>query len=298
MLERRVAVGTDAGLPVEMAYVDVGEDGAEYTCLFLHGLFAHKGTWNEILEGFDHRFRLIAPDLVGFGYSSKPEFAELAESERYSVSSLTDFVRRFVRILGLDNLVLVGSSLGGGIALKLSLEEWQHGPSIRGLILIDAAGYAQPLPGYMQLLAGWPGAILTRGPVTRLAMKSGVLVAIIRRVFERIFYDRQKITAELVEAATEILTLDGSPRVCRWAARNMIPPDIKSLRQRFSEITCPTLIIWGREDRIIPALFALLFEADIPQSKLHVFDDCGHTPQLEYPVETTAVIRDWTINNL
>ena len=98
--------------------------------------------------------------------------------------------------------------------------------------------------------------------------------------------------------ATDILKLDGSPYACRWAARNMIPPDIESLRQRFSEITCPTLIIWGREDRIIPALFALLFEADIPKSKLHVFDDCGHAPQLEYPVETTAVIRDWAINNL
>ena len=294
----RVAVGTDAGVPVEMAYFDSGDESAEYTCLLLHGLFDNKGTWSGIRGRFDDRFRLIAPDLVGFGYSSKPEFADVAESDRYSVAMLADFVREFVRVLELDNLILVGSSLGGGIGLKLMLDEWRQGPSLRGLILIDAAGYPQPLPGHIQLLTGWPGALLTRNPTAWLAMRLGVVAAIVRGVFERVFYDRQKIPRDLVAASIEILELEGSLAASRWAARNVFPADVDSFGERFREIAYPTLIIWGRDDRIVPPLSALRFEADIARSKLHVFDECGHAPQLEYPDETAAVIRDWARNNL
>ena len=69
--------------------------------------------------------------------------------------------------------------------------------------------------------------------------------------------------------------------------------DIATFPDRYGDIDVPVLIVWGREDRIVPALFGLLFEAEIPGSTLHVFDDCGHAPHLEYPVETAVLLRDW-----
>ena len=288
-----ITVGTDAGHPIEMAYVDTAGDSAEYTILLLHGLFDHKATWQYVMPHFDARFRSIAPDLVGSGYSSKPRFDGEPVDERYSVSMVAAFVRRFIAALSLDNLILVGSSLGGGIALKLLLEEWTRGPTIRGLVLIGAAGYPQLLPGYIQLAGSWPAGLLANRLLRRAARELGILSAIVRSTFRQVFFDPKKIPAELEAAALEVLCLNGTASAYRWAARNVVPPDLGTFRGRYREITCPTLIIWGREDRIIPPLSALLFETDIQGSKLHVFDECGHAPHLEYPEETAIAIRDW-----
>ena len=81
-------------------------------------------------------------------------------------------------------------------------------------------------------------------------------------------------------------------------ARNLVPSDINTFPQKYGTIRLPTLIVWGKEDRIIPALNALRLEADLPLAKLHVFDQCGHAPHLEYPEETAVVVRDWIRYNL
>ena len=93
----------------------------------------------------------------------------------------------------------------------------------------------------------------------------------------------------------ELGTLDDLPAdyLEQLAARNLIPRDMTSFPDHYRHIDAPTLILWGRDDRIVPPLFALLFEEEIPGSTLHVFDECGHASHLELPVETAVVIRDW-----
>ena len=71
------------------------------------------------------------------------------------------------------------------------------------------------------------------------------------------------------------------------------PPDIESFHLRFGEITCPTLILWGGQDRVLPPRTAYLFDTEIPNSKLHIFANCGHAPHLEYPIETAQRIEQW-----
>ena len=299
VIEHAVVVGNDGGVPIEMVFTELapGREPA-YTCLLIHGLFDSKVTWNRILNRFDSRFRLIAPDLVGFGQSSKPGFATTDENERYSPSMLAGYLRRFVENLDLGPVILIGSSLGGGLSLKLALEPWSAGPAIRGLILIDAAGYPQPLPSYIQLLAGRPGRLLTNPKIAWLARRLGIVRAIAQSNFELVLYDRSRIPPEMVSATESVLALDGALTVCHWAARNLLPSDLDALTQRYRDIRCPTLIIWGREDGVIPPLAALRFEADIPNAKLHVFEECGHAPHIEYPTETCAVMRDWIIGNV
>ena len=295
-----VVVGHDAGEPVEMQYLEQGEPGADYTLLLLHGLFDHKGTWGPMLPHLDQRFRLIAPDLVGFGRSSKPRFQSTPVDERYTVDMHAGYLREFVAQLGLDHFVLVGNSLGGGVALRLLCTPWRGPtrPTVRGLVLIDAAGYAQSLPGYIQEMAGWAGALIANPLGHWLGLKLGLIQATVRRTARHVFHDPSRLAPEVVDEAIDLLRDRDTVRAYRLAARNLVPADIRTFPDNYRNIDCPTLIVWGQEDRIVPALFALRFEADIPGAKLHVFQDCGHAPHIEYAAETAILLRDWARHNL
>ena len=293
----RVVVGRDEGLAVEMACTDNGNLSADCTLLMLHGLFDHKGTWELMQPFLGERFRTVALDLVGFGESSRPRFRSLPEHERYSLDRLTAYVAQFIRALELDRLVIVGNSLGGAIALRLACADPQERPraglDLKGLVLISAVGYPQPLPGLVPLLAGKPGALLLNPALHRLAVASGLVRLFVRSTYARIFQDPRRIPERLVDRGVGYFAMPGTPFSYRMTVRNLIPPDIDTFTDRYAGLPLPALIVWGQQDRIVPALNALRFEADLPAAKLHVFEDCGHAPQLEYPEETAAVIRDW-----
>jgi pimeloyl-ACP methyl ester carboxylesterase len=292
-------VGEDDGRPIHMAYLEAGDPEAALHVLLLHGLFDHKSTWRGLaaqLAGAG--YHVVAPDLIGFGYSSKPGFASRPPSQRYSVDAQVGFLRAFLQRLGLDDLVLLGNSIGGGIALRSLCTPWPEPPRVRGLVLEDAAGYAQTLPIHLRLLAEWPGRLLLI-PVLRSALlKTGLDRALTRSVFRNVFYDRSRIPDDLVDQAVALLREPNILYSYRTAARNLIPDDMATFPERYRDIEAPTLIMWGREDRLVPPLFGLRFESEIPGARLHVFDECGHAPHLELPVETGAVVRDWLRRNV
>ena len=294
----RVVVGRDDGLPVEVACADNGNLSADCTLLLLHGLFDHKGTWELMQPFLGERFRTVALDLVGFGESSRPRFRSLPEHERYCLDRLAAYVGEFIRVLELDRLILVGNSLGGAIALRLACSDpqerpWAEGLDLRGLVLISAVGYPQRLPGFVPLLAGKPGALLLNPTLQRLAVASGLVRRFAGSTYSRIFFEPRRIPEGFVDRAVEYFAMPGTPFSYRMTVRNLTPPDIDTFTDRYAGMPLPALIVWGRQDRIVPALNALRFEADLPAAKLHLFDDCGHVPHLEYPGETAAAIRDW-----
>jgi len=296
-----ITVGSDGDRPVEMAYTDSGNrsaKGADYCLLLLHGLLGHRGTWSLLLPHFDERFRCIAPDLIGCGYSSKPTLADMPDRRRYSLEMQATYLREFVRRLGVEEIILVGHSLGGGLALMTACNEWPDGPRIRGLVLIAAAAYPQPMPGYIDELVGRPGRLLLLPAVQRLLFRAGIVQWVVRLTHRRMFYDAAKIPAGHDEAAIDILRSEGIFYAHRESARNAAPEDIESFPERYRQLSCPTLVIWGKDDRVVPALNALRLEGDIPGARLHVFDECGHVPHLEYPHESAAVIRDWARHQL
>ena len=289
-----VVVGEDDGREIRMAYAEHGDPDASLHVLLLHGLFDHKGTWSSLaphlVEAGHH---VIAPDLIGFGRSSKPGFRSRPPSGRYRAEAQVGFVRAFVESLGLDEVVLVGNSYGGGVLLRSLCTPWPGGPRVRGLVLESAAGYPQALPPYVRLLADWPGRLLLNRRVLALGLATGLARAVVRATFRRVFHDRGKIPGELVDEAVDILREPDTVHAYQASARNLVPADIASFTDRYRRIDVPTLVVWGAQDRIVPPLFGLLFETEIPDAALHVFDGCGHAPHLEYPAETAGLIRDW-----
>jgi abhydrolase domain-containing protein 6 len=277
-----------------MVYSEQGPADADFHLLLLHGLFDQRATWSLITPHLTAAgFHIVAPDLIGFGDSSRPHLSSQPDAERYSMDMQVGLLRIFIERLGLDNLIVVGSSLGGGLALRLLCTPWPSAPQVRALVLEGAAGHAQGLPAHLQIMAGWPGRLIQHRWIQSMALRSGVLDILTRQTFRRAFHDPGKIRAEVLQSALDVLHIPGTLDAYRQSVRNLIPADIFDFPKRYQEIDIPTLILWGREDNIVPPLFGLLFEEQISNSTLHVFDECGHAPHLELPEETAVVIRDW-----
>ena len=111
---------------VEMAYIDNG-DGDHPPLVLLHGIFDNKATWFRLADRLPDR-RIVAPDLIGHGHSRKPTFAARPAHERYSPDMQTSYLAAFITALDLDDVILLGNSLGGGLALRLYLDF----PALRG----------------------------------------------------------------------------------------------------------------------------------------------------------------------
>ena len=289
-----VVVGEDQGRQIRMAYSEHGDPGASIHVILLHGLFDHKGTWFALAPLLaEAGYHVIAPDLVGFGRSSKPEFRSWPASRRYGAEAQVGFVRAFVEGLGLDEVVLAGNSFGAGVLLRSLCTPWPGGPRVRGLVLESASGYPQARPPYIQLLGNLPGRLLSNRLVLGIGLGTGLARVVVRSTLRRVFSDPGQIPEELVDEAVDILREPNTVYAYQAAARNLVPDDIASFTSAYREIDVPTLVLWGAEDRIVPPLFATLFEAELPDARLQVFDNCGHAPHLEYPAETARLITDW-----
>ena len=289
----RTIIAREGEEDLEVVYLDNHSTTTSPPLLLLHGLFDNKATWRDLCAHLNDSCRIIAPDLIGFGHSSKPRLPGHPLSARYSTEMHVDYLSRFIDHLDLDDLILAGNSLGGGIALRLFLTSPSLRARIRGMILVNAAGYPQELPGYIREMGGWVGTLMNLSLFRALCFRIGIVSRMVRGTFHRTFFNPEKVSDDLVDEAIAVLQTPDIFYAYQMAARNIVPPDHESLVARFKEIDCPTLILWGREDRIIPPLFALRFKEDISNADLHIFDRCGHAPHIEYSEQTADLIENW-----
>jgi pimeloyl-ACP methyl ester carboxylesterase len=286
-------LGQEGDQPVRMVYQDSRTPAPAPVLLLLHGLFDQRGTWDLLWPLLADRCRLIAPDLVGFGASSKPRLRQCPPGQRYSLAMHAGHLVRLIDHLGLGRVSLVGNSLGGGLALYLWCAHPQLRPAIAGLALLDPACYPQPLPGYVRQVAGWPGALLDQGPLRWLAFRLGLIRRLVGRTLRRCFADPGKIPPGAAEQIVARLREPGVSYAYRSAARNLLPPDWEGLLRAYREVTCPVLALWGARDQVVPAAFAARLRADIPHAAVRLLPGCGHAPQLECPAEVAAALRAW-----
>jgi len=124
--------------PVRIRYWDSKPDSSGPALVLVHGLFDSKRVWRYVWHPLASRRRLVAPDLPGMGLSDKPKLAHLPRAQRYTPAWLSEMLRRTIEALdGLDDLVLVGHSYGGALALLALLDE-TFARRVRGLVLMPA----------------------------------------------------------------------------------------------------------------------------------------------------------------
>ena len=235
------------------------ERGGGEPVLLLHGLMGEMDHWGSALESLGALRRPIALELPIFD----PGLADV------SVPGLADYVRRFMEAIELPPAVVGGNSLGGHVALELALT---HPGWVTGLILTGSSGLFERT--FTRRVPHQPTG------------------AYVRERMEEIFYDPTLVTPEWVESIRRIVTTRRAALRVLHAARAAKRHNVE---ERLVDIRVPTLLVWGKDDRITPPDVAERFHARIRGSQLVYLPNCGHAPMLERPDAFNAAVGEWLV---
>ena len=265
--ERKAAVSkTEKFVTVYGAKIHYVETGSGAPLILIHGLADDVAVWDSVIPLLAAKFRVIAFDQIGFGHSDKPLL-------NYRVSTFVDFLDGFMKELKIERASVVGNSLGGWVAASFALA---HPERVDRLVLCDAAGY-RSLPQAM-------------GPRTLDALKLASRDDI-RYLGPLTFHNKQFYEGAVVDDAFRQRVIAGDGYTVSRVLDSLIRGD-DALDNRLHAINRSTLILWGRDDKLIPLSFGQRFHQEIAGSQLRIIDDCGHMPQVECANEfTTAVLQ-------
>jgi pimeloyl-ACP methyl ester carboxylesterase len=248
--------------------------------LCLHGLGASTHSWRELRGPLSKEYKLFLIDFKGHGASPKPADKHYASQEH------ADLIYEFILEHNLRNLTLIGNSFGGAISLLVALRLCEDNSGrLKKLILIDSAGYNKLLPLHLKMMR-----TPLVGPLVLhvLPPKAAALFVLINS-----YYDKKKITKEQVEAYARPIGEPGGRHALLETSKQIIPKRIDELIAKYPKITVPTLIIWGRQDKVIPLEIGELLNEAIPDSHLVVIDHAGHIPQEETPEAVVPLVLDF-----
>ncbi|MBX2961350.1 MAG: alpha/beta hydrolase [Cyclobacteriaceae bacterium] len=238
-------------------YVD---EGSGPVLMLLHGLFGALSNWEGVVSRFSSNFRVVIPMLPIY---------EMPVREA-GLEGLRKFVEAFVDLKKLDEMIIMGNSLGGHIALVYTL----HNPEkVKKLVLTGSSGLFEDSMG---------GSYPKRGNYEY-----------IRERVSYTFYDPQVATKELVDEVFE--TTNSIPKcmrivaIAKSAQRNNMADEIPN-------INIPTLLVWGLNDTITPPMVAHEFNRLIPNSTLKFIDHCCHAPMMEHPEKFNNLMEDFLLN--
>lgn len=267
--------GTVEEAPLQLHYETCGQGDP---IIFLHGLGGSLYTWRHLVKPLASHYRLILFDLKGAGESPKPY------DGKYSMFDQAELIYRFILQNDLHKVTLVGHSFGGGVALLLALKLTQQDPArLSRLILIDTIAYPQKLPGVVRMLRmpvlGWLGLHLIPDKTK------------VRDLMETLYYDDSKINWEDVLAYAAPLASPGAKYAFQQTARQILPDHIDEITGMYPQIEVPTLIMWGREDKIIPLENGARLHQAIRNSQLIVIERCGHDPPDEQPEKVREIMQ-------
>ena len=254
--------------------------GSGSPILMLHGFGASLYTWRHLIPAFTTSNELILVDLKGFGKSPKPK------DKLYRIQDQADLVHQFIVQRDLRGFTLVGHSLGGGVALLVSLMlAKEKSDRLSRLVLIDSAAYRQKLPGFIKVLT-----IPIIGSISFSLLPPTIKA---RLGLKKSYFDDTKITRDQVTAYAEPVKSDGAGHALFRTAEMLIPANIDQISSQYNQITVPTLILWGRNDEVIALEIGQRLHEAIANSEFTIIDQCGHIPHEENPVDTIEALRSF-----
>jgi pimeloyl-ACP methyl ester carboxylesterase len=265
---------------IKINYYEAGRQGPPI--ILLHGFGACAYTWRYLIPALAARHRVFTIELKGFGFSDKPA------DGHYAVADQADLVADFIRRRNLHDLVLMGHSMGGGVTLMTFFKVRDDvPPRVSKMVLIDSAGYPQKLPWFIWL-SKVPGLNATVGKLIPPRLATTL-------VLRKCYYDNAKITAEQKDTYAFYGSLPGAPEAVSHTAEQLVPNDqeMQALIAQYKTIQVPVLIIWGKQDEVVPLKVGQKFQRDIPGAKLVIIPRCGHIPLEEQPEATRKAIMEF-----
>jgi pimeloyl-ACP methyl ester carboxylesterase len=256
-------------------YVDLGS-GDGPPVVFVHGISGNWQNWLENLPRFAQERRVIALDLPGFGESEDPVDPSMSAYGR-TVEALCDR-------LDLGEIALVGNSMGGFISAETTI---QFPDRVERLVLCSSAGITTSDLRREPVMA-WGRAIAMGGTRSAAEVRMAILRPRLRHaVFSLIVRHPSRIAPDILF------------EISKGAGRDVFVPVLKEIldydfRERLPDIRCPTLILWGARDSIIPSKDAYEYERLIPGTQpVVMFDDTGHVPMIERPETFNSTVLEF-----
>jgi pimeloyl-ACP methyl ester carboxylesterase len=235
------------------------DEGKGQVLLLLHGLFGALSNWEGVVNRFSKNFRVVIPMLPIYEMPIKEAGLE----------GLRKFVEDFVAFKNLDNMIIMGNSLGGHVALLYTLK---NGERVQKLILTGSSGLFEDSMG---------GSYPKRGNYDY-----------IRERVAYTFYDPNVATKDLVDEVFE--TTRSIPKCMRIVAIAK-SAQRHNMAEEIPNIQTPTLLVWGLNDTITPPIVAHEFNRLIPNSRLKFIDRCSHAPMMEHPDKFNELVEEFLI---
>ncbi|MFN7821994.1 MAG: alpha/beta fold hydrolase [Bacteroidota bacterium] len=261
---------------MQVHLTDEGNPSDTTPLLFIHGTSSSLLTWEASKEILKKDYRIIRIDLPGFGLTGPNR------DGIYTVDYNNQFIDSLLDLLKLNRVIIAGNSLGGSIAWQYAL----HRPDrVKGLILVDAAGIAP-----LRKMKGAIGFKVAQIPVLNKLMTVVTPRFLVKKSLEDAYGDPKKITDSLVNQYFDMVTRAGNRRALVDRIRTGWGYADSTLLQ---SIACPTFILWGRKDNLIPVENASVFQRQITNSQLQIWDELGHVPMEEDPVAFSSAVKKW-----
>jgi pimeloyl-ACP methyl ester carboxylesterase len=233
------------------------DEGKGPVLLLLHGLFGALSNWVDVVERFSKNYRVVIPLMPIY---TLPLL-------NTNVKNLAKFIHDFILYKNLSDIILVGNSLGGHVAL---VYVHQYPEKVKVLVLTGSSGLYENAMG---------GSFPKREDYNYIKAKVEVT-----------FYDPKHATKELVDECFEIVNDKGRLirilSLAKSAIRHNMSEDLK-------DIHLPVCLIWGKQDTITPPDVAEEFKRLLPNADLYWIDKCGHAPMMEQPEEFNNVLEKW-----
>jgi pimeloyl-ACP methyl ester carboxylesterase len=263
---------------VEDRWMNVLDYGSGPPLMFIHGLSGCWQNWLENIPYFARHRRIIAVDLPGFGQSEMP-------AEEISIKGYAATIDALMTELEIETAQIVGNSMGGFIGAELAI---QHPARVERLVLVAAAGLSieyirtqrtQGLRHRAENVAffyvGWL-ASRSHTVVGRRRLRSALMLLVAAHPARL----PAALTIEQVAGSGKPGFSDALDAMCGYP-----------LRDRLEKITCPTFIVWGDKDRLVPVRDAAIFEELIPDARAVVYTDTGHVVMMERPARFNADVH-------
>jgi pimeloyl-ACP methyl ester carboxylesterase len=270
--DRYIKVGN-----VNSRYWSAGEKGS--TVILLHGVGCSVEFWERNIATLAREHRVFAVDIVGFGRTDKPEVV-------YTFQLMADFVLGFMNAMGIDKASLVGNSMGGGISMTVAAQAPER---VKKIVLVDPVGLGRRQSPMMRLMT-----LPVIGNVLTKPGRQGVV-----RQMQLCLYDPSQASDDFIDRVAAIGTLPGNQRSFLSLLRetsNIVGVKkglVADFSARLKKIKTPILVIWGRQDSILPVSEGEVAVEGMANVRLHVMDRAGHLPQIDKPEEFNATVIDF-----
>ena len=277
MLERPVSIGPPAAGQVDtvvdgVRWRSLEQGGGGVPVVYVHGMLSSSSTWKKVLPSASGTRPAVAVDLPGFGFSERPWPYD------YTVGGQAQALLRYLDARGFERVALVGNSLGGAVCLVAAAARPQR---VTALVLVGSASPVSSIP--------WNFRLLRTPVVGELEMELFVRPVMIFALRYRLFARADRVTDETVDDWWLPIRVPGTRRAALAAVRS----STRGFEDLLGRIRVPTLVLWGKEDKILPPEEGLRLSSAIPKARLVVLPDTGHLPQEETPEEFSRAVRQF-----